>query len=454
MAGITFGGLATGMDTNQLIEGLMEVERLPVTRLESKKTAQTQRVDAFKVFDTSLKKLRDTVSDMSITSQVRLSDVTLSNEDYFSASSNAGETSTHQVEVIDLAQVGKQFFQGYDSKTDHDLPTGSLTLNVNGTDYDITVDSENNSLVDIAEDINDLATGVKASVMFDGDNYRLTLTGDDVSTTFSLTDNLSGGGMAMTLSQPATRAHVKIDGLDVYSDTNTIEDAVPNLTLNLTQAQEAPRTPVSVTVGVDEEGVKEKVQTLVDAYNEVMEFIADGYNESALDDEEGIPGGLVLRGDSSVNSVKRKMQSLLTTSVETYGSYSSLVSLGVSTNRNGTLSLDSSKLEEAIQTDFDSVVKVLVGDDNLKGVMKSFKTYMYDITSSADGVYANAKDRADRSITGLDDQIYRLEARLEQREISIRAQFTSLETLVSGMNQTSSYLTQQMDMLSNLWSNK
>ncbi|MEJ2199654.1 MAG: flagellar cap protein FliD N-terminal domain-containing protein [Desulfuromonadaceae bacterium] len=202
MAGITFGGLATGMDTSSIIEYLMLVERLPVTRLETKKAAQTQRADAFQVLDVALKKLRDSVSDMSLTSQVRTSTATLSTDEYFRATATSDASGSYQVEVIDLAQVGKQYFQAYASKTESILPTGSLTLTVNDTDYEITVDSENNSLEDVAAAINDLYVGVTATVMFDGDNYRLALTGDEVTTTFSLTDNLDGGGMAIPSPMP------------------------------------------------------------------------------------------------------------------------------------------------------------------------------------------------------------------------------------------------------------
>lgn len=452
MAGITFGGLATGMDTNKIIEGLMKVERLPVERLEAKKTAQTQRLDAFKVFDAALKKLRDSVSDMSLTSQVRASKVSLSKSDFFSASSANGTPGTYQVEVVALAKVGKQFYQGYASKTEPLLPTGSLTLTVNGTDHDITVDAANNSLEGVAAAINGLDAGVKASVMFDGDNYRLTLTGDTVGNTFSLDDQLTGGGMALTLAEAPSRAQVKVDGLTVYSDTNTVTDAVPNLTLNLTQAQEPPRTPVTVTVGLDATGVKEKLQSFVDAYNEVMSFIADGYNDSALGKDKEIPGGLVLRGDPAVNGVKRRMQALLTASVPSAGAYQSLADLGIATNRDGTLTLNSTRLDKALQADFDSVSKVLVGDDRSQGVMKNFKSYLLTATSFSDGLFATAKTRNERTLSGIDTQIGRLEQRLESREKAIRAQFTALETLVSGMNETSNYLTQQSDMLKNLWS--
>jgi flagellar hook-associated protein 2 len=453
MAGITFGGLATGMDTSSIIENLMQVERLPVTRLETKKAAQTQRADAFQVLDVALKKLRDSVSDMSLTSQVRTSTATLSTDEYFRATATSDASGSYQVEVIDLAQVGKQYFQAYASKTESILPTGSLTLTINDTDFEITVDSENNSLEGVAAAINELDAGVTAGVMFDGDNYRLTLTGDEVTNTFSLTDNLEGGGMALTLSEPPSRAHVTIDGLDVYSDTNTITDAIPNLTLNLTQAQEETRTAVTVTVGEDSAGVKDKILAFVDAYNEVMTFIADGYNEAVIAEDEDLPGGLVLRGDSAVNSVKRQLQSLLTASVATAGSYQSLADLGLSTNRDGTLSVATSALDSAINSDFDSVATLLVGDDSNAGVMKPFKSYLLDATSSYDGVYATAKARADSTIETIDSQIDRIEQRLEIREKAIRAQFTVLEALVSSMNETSSFLTQQSDMLKNLWSN-
>ncbi len=447
MSTITFGGLATGMDTSSIVESLMEIERLPLTRLEAKKTAQAERLAAFEEFDTMLETLRTSVSAMSLTSQVQQTKVTSSNDSYFSATSTNATPGSYKVEVIEMAQVGKQIFTGYASKSEHSLSTGSLTLTVNGTDYDFTVDSDNNSLEDLASTINGLDAGVTASVMFDGDNYRLTLTGDEVSNEFSLT----GAGIGdPEFSESPSRAHVTIDGVDVYCDTNTITGAVPNLTFDLTQIQEEPRTAVTVTVGYDSSGVKDKILSFVDAYNEVMTFISDGYS-STSDDEEST-SSQILRGESSVTSVKRRLQSLLTASVSTAGSYQSLADLGISTERDGTLTLDSTTLDAALLADFESVSKVLVGDDSSTGVMKPFKTYMLSATSYLDGVYATAEDSIERITESLDSQIDRIETRLEAREESILAQFTALETLVSSMNSTSDYLTAQTESWNNLWS--
>ena len=77
---------------------------------------------------------------------------------------------------------------------------------------------------------------------------------------------------------------------------------------------------------------------------------------------------------------------------------------------------------------------------------------MYEITNFDRGAYAGAKDRADRTISSIDNQIDLLEVRIEQREKTIRNQFTVLESLVSSLNAQSDFITQQMDMLSNLWS--
>ncbi len=140
---------------------------------------------------------------------------------------------------------------------------------------------------------------------------------------------------------------------------------------------------------------------------------------------------------------------MLVTSVNGSGNIQSLSQLGLETQRDGTLTIDSSTLETAISTDLESIEKLLAGEDGVEGISSQFISYLEDITDSVDGLLPSRKDSSDREIRRLDQNILNMEARMDKREETLRAQFYSLETLVSAMNQQSAFLTQQLSQLNN-----
>jgi flagellar hook-associated protein 2 len=200
------------------------------------------------------------------------------------------------------------------------------------------------------------------------------------------------------------------------------------------------------------------LQNFVDSYNGVMDWISAGYDEfgasrpTAAEVEAGQEDVLsdLVRGDSAINGVKRQLQGLLSTQIDTSGDFSVLSQLGISTQRDGSLALDEAKLDNAITTKFDDVVSLLAGEGTEPGVMKHFNSALLDITGPSSGLYADKKDSYDRNLKSIDSQIDRMEMLAAKREETMRAQFNSLELLVSEMNAQSDYITQQMDMLSNM----
>jgi len=474
MAEITFGGLATGLPTDDIVSQLMALERRPLDRLEAQKEAETTRLMAFKQLDGRLDALREAVSDMNITSEVRVSSITLSSEDTFTASSDGASSGSYDVAVVQLAQVQKSVADGVDSQTDSIFGTGTFTVG----DTSITIDDGNNSLIGLSDAINAISetTGVQASIINDGtgtDAYHLVLTGKDATTTFAVSSDLKDASdlaipFNVTETRTAQQAKAIVDGIEVVSDSNTLKGVISGVTLHLSDVSEitsADGDPVEyattlMTVEPDTDTLKEKINTFVSSYNEVMDWISAGYAEfgaaapTAAEIEDGAEDILsdVLRGDSTVNGVKRQLQNLLSTSVDTSGSMKVLSQLGISTQRDGSISLNESKLDDALESDFDGVVSLLVGEDDVSGVMKSFNSTLLQLTGAGSGIYAEKEDRYDLAIKRLDSSIERMEPLIDKKEATLRARFSAMEQIVSGMNAQSSFLTQQMDMLSNMMS--
>jgi len=476
MAGISFGGLATGLPTDDIVTSLMEIERRPLDRLEANKEYETLRLQAYEQFNTRLDDLRSAAGSLNITSEVRTTSVRLSSEEAISASSNGASSGSYDVSVIQLAQVQKTVTDGFSSESDSILGTGFFSIN----DQAIEVDSSNNSLQGLMNSINDVAeeTGVSASIINDGKdslNYHLVLTGKDAATSFSLTYNLNdAGGTAIPFDashvRTAQQAIAQVDGIEVVSNSNTLTGVIAGVTINLNKESEIT-TPATETtpaeyerttlnVEADTGALKEKLSTFVTRYNSIMEWIKSGYEIAAETTEESSSDSddsdeekslsSYLRGDATINSIKRNLQSVLSDSIGSTGSFQILSEIGISTQVDGTLQMDNAKIDSALESKFDDVVKLLAGEDSVDGVMKNFNSYLLDATSSSDGMYANKQDRYESSVKRLDDQIIQKEAMMGKIEGRIRAQFDAMELLVSSLNATSDYLTQQMDMLANL----
>lgn len=469
---ITFSGLATGMDTDSIVTQLMELERMPIARLEAKKTEATSRIEAYAQFKTTLDDLKTSVSAMTLTSQVKSNSISLSADAPFTATSANAGSGSYTIAVKQLAQVQKTISDGWASQTDALLGTGTFTLTNGGVDTVLTVDATNNSLAGLAAAINEQSgdTGIKAAIINDGSAtpYRLVLTGTDSSTSFSVSSNLLAAdgitpvSFAATQTQTAQQAQVMVDGVEVVSNSNTISGAISGITLNLSgvsDVESAGPPPIYATslleIKPDTGALKEKLTSFVTSYNKVMEWILSGYEEfggAAPDDDPETEDllGSVLRGDSTIQGVKRGLQSVLSSVVNTSGSLHVMSELGITTQLDGTLLQDNTKLDAALANNFDGVVSLLAGEGEVDGIMKKFNYYMLDVTNGTTGMYATKKQNHDLNIKRLDTQIANMEPRMVAREATLRAQYSAMETLVSGLNSQGSFLTQQMDLLSNM----
>ncbi len=452
---ITFGGLASGIDTASIIDSLMSIERVPVTRLQTDKAWLNNRLAAYQQFDGKLKTFLANVENLSDREQYLHKNVSSSSSDYFSTSVNTDALAgvSYGVEVKSLALVQKSHSDnGYSSETDTIFSAGNLLLTVDGTVNTINISAEDATLAGVMEAVNQADLGVTASIINDGSDtnpYRLTLTGHDTATIFSidgsaLNDSETFGDF--TVYQPASAAEIVVDGITITSDSNTVEDAIPGVTLDLEKAEIGTITQVNITK--DNSAISTNISAFVAGYNEVISFVT---SQSTMGDTAG---GL-LGGDSGLSAIKRHLQGMLTDYIDNSGSFRAMSELGLETQKDGTLTINSSTLTDAIDGDFDSLVSLLAGNtDGNEGIATQFEEYLEGLTSSSSGLLAGRKENIDSNIKRIDTRIEQMEKRLAKREETLRKQFLAMEQLVSIMNSQSSFLTQQMTAISNLWNYK
>ncbi len=439
MSSINFGGLASGIDTDSIVDALMEIEKQPLKRLESDKEYFSSRQDAFNTLDTKLKTLLDKFKAIDSSSEVRAYSAKAASEEFFSVSaSGTALPGSYNIEVKSLAKQQKDVSDGsYESRSEANFTSGTLTI---GT-TDITIDNDSlDSLVDKINEANtgENATGVAASIIQDGSGFRLVLTGEDASSAFtaSITGGSTANGydaLAFSTTQPQSLATIVVDGITITSGSNVFEDAIPgvSLTVNKVHSTVGDTTVMGVTEDID--AVKTKIKDMVTAYNAVITNIS-----SQKDSDWGRDSGLM--------SVKRNLQKMLTSPVATGGSLTTLSQLGLKTQRDGTLTIDNSALEEAISTNMNDLDTLMAGGDGIDGIATLFKNYLEETTDSADGLAATRKASTDRTQKTIAANIIKMEARLEKREALLRAQFDAMELLISSLNSTGSYLTQQLSL--------
>jgi len=445
---ISFGGLATGLDTNAIIKAIMDAERLPIDRMEKEKEYLSNRLEVFSQFDTKLDALSSSIGEMNDADKLGSYTTRSGSEDFFSlsvASSSLASKGTFQLEVVSLAQVEKDVSRGGYSDNNADIfRAGSVTIN--GVSISIAADS---SLNDIRDAINqadrDSDTGVSATTIFDGSDYRMVLTGNDADNNFTVSTtglgNDEGSRLRFDLTQAAQQAEVVLDGIPITSNSNRIDNAIPGISIDLLK-ENVTGESTTITVDSDFTEITAKMEAFAAAYNDINTFISEQQDTS-------------WSSDSGFRTVSRNLRNLLITDFGGTGNFNHLVDIGFkSDSKTGQLSVDTSKLGEALTTDYDSVESLLIGDGVNTGILNQFDTYLDSWTDTFSGLYASKKQSHDSAIRSLDQSIERMELRLEKREQTLMAQFSAMEDLVNGMNATSSYLTQQLSQMSNFGDNQ
>jgi flagellar hook-associated protein 2 len=443
MSSVNFGGLATGMDTESIITQLMKLERKPLERLESDQTFWKNRQSAFNTLDTRLKSLLEKFQAVDTQGEVNAYKATAaSSENYTATAKSTAGAGSYNIEVQSLARQQKDVSDAsYASSNDRNFVSG--TLMIGGTEIAI----DNDSLSILRDKINaantgDNPSGVAASIINDGNGFRLVLTGTDASKPFtvSMTDGVTAEGyepLAFSTTQTQALATIVVDGVTITSGSNTFENAIPGVTLTVTKPHAAPGDSTSLTVETDRDAVKSKIKDLVTAYNSILSFISE-----QKDSDWG--------RDSSLTGVRRNLQGLLTTAIAGTDSFATLSQLGLKTQRDGTLAIDNTLMDKAIDEDLGGIDRLLAGTDGTDGVAANFVSYLKRVTDGSAGLAATRQAGTDRTLKTISSSILAQEARLEKRETMLRAQFTAMEKMVSSLNSQGNYLLQQMSA----WSTK
>jgi flagellar hook-associated protein 2 len=421
----------------------MAVEQQPITALQKKQATYQSQISAYGQVKSALATFQAAAQALSAPAKFMVYTGTVSNPDVLSVTAGSGATpASYQIETSQLAQQQKIGSGDYAS-TSTVVGTGSLTIQI-GT-YDagagtftqnsaqpaatITIDSSNNTLAGIRDAINAANAGVSASIINDGTGNRLVLTssksgvdnGIKLTTTDADGNNTDTAGLSALAFDPAATAGAgknqsqlaaarnalfTVDGIAISKPSNTVTDAIQGVTLNLAQTNVGK--PVSVAINQDTQSITSAIQTFVQTYNNADKILR---NLSAYNAQN--QSASVLTGDSTVRALESQMRATLTGSVGS--SLSTLSSIGVAFQPDGTLAVDSSKLQTALSTNFSKVSSLFATNatvsDSLISVVGTTSSsqegsYGVNITSLATAGQLTGASAAGLTITaGVNDQL-------------------------------------------------
>ncbi len=385
-------GIGSGLDVNSLITKLMQVESQPLTTLATKEASFQAKLSAYGVLNGAVGAFQSSLS--TLNNPATFQSLTATSIDSSTVSASASSTASagsYSIAVSKLAQAQGLSSAGQVSASNaisdgaattitfqfgtitgtlgtvapnvgKYLPGATFDQNASQATGTITIDSTNNSLQGIRDAINTANVGVSASIVGDGSAtpYHLVLTSSKTGAASSLKIAATGGDGTIaalinydptavqnfTEVSSAQNANLKINGIDITSAANTVSGAIQGLVLNLGKVG-----TTSVSVAANTSGIQTGVTNFVKAYNDLNTTIKNltGYDASTK------KGGLLL-GDATTQSVQNQIRNTLSNAVNGLGGgLTSLSQIGVTFQKDGSLSLDSAKLTSALSSNFSDV---------------------------------------------------------------------------------------------------
>lgn len=448
------------IDVQSLVSQLVAAERALLDRQITRESSRvTTQISAVGTLMGAMSQFRTALSSLKTVDVFSTRSVTSADENVFKATAGANAApGAYSVEVVQLAKAQQLSSNPFAEGATQVVGTGTLTLSLGEASFAVEIGESSATLAGIRDAINGAADnpGIRATLIHGEGGSRLVLTSAQTGAEHSIEVTQSGGdgglaaltyaagdGANYTEIAAAQDAIVNIANAQVRSSTNTVTGAIDGVTLTLiAQSEEGAKT---LTVDFDRASVTKRVENFVSAYNALVGQISKLRSYDAATQTAG-----PMLGDSLLTSIENQMRRTISDTVgeaaRAGGAYDTLASIGITTQANGQLALDATKLSKALDGDFASVGR-LFGSEN--GVASRLFTQMDERLKADGALEARSKSLVEKQ-KGIENRKLDIDARMQARYTAYVAQFTRLDTLLSQLQVTSSYLTQQIESLGNL----
>lgn len=450
MASISSPGVGSGLDVNTIITQLMKVEQRPLELLQTKASTIQTKISSFGQIKSAMSSLYDAAKGLTNLDTWRGKTFTSSDESILKGSASSEATAGQFSVKVDALAQAQNVASGTVASGAPIGANGTLTLQrgtwsadrssftSSGDSVNITIDA-NDSLANIAKKINQSDAGISAVVVKGASGDQLLLrsnkTGEENGFALSVSDpglnalaydpSSVAANSGATLTQAAEDARFTINGIESRSASNTVSDIVPGLTLNL---QKTSSTAVEVSIGEDTKAIKSKIEAFQQAYNKLNSVIADLTRYDAAT-KKSQP----LQGDSTAVGLQSTLRRLVGTPNEA-GVY--LSNLGLELQRDGSLSINSTKLEAAL-ADPAQLEKTLA--DATDGLITRIRDFAFK-ANATQGDITNRTAALQNSLKSNESDQERMETLLEKRQANLLKQYQALDSTSNSWSSLSSLI--------------
>ena len=479
MASISSLGVGANLELGTLLTQLQTAESQPLVALQQRQVSYTSKLSAYGTLQSSLGTLQAAAKKLSDPALFQGVKATSSAADVLTAAAGGTATAgTYAVNVTQLAQSQSLVAAGQASTTTA-IGSGTITIDfgaITGGTFDaatgtysgagftkdatrtavpITIDGSNNTLAGIRDAINAAKAGVSASIVNDGSGTpnRLVLTSSQTGETSSMRVSVAGDAALQSLlnNDPAgtqnlrqtvagQNAKLNVNGLAITSQTNTVKEAIQGTTLTLLKTGTS-----NLSTEADTSAVESAINDFVKAYNSLQATA----NKLTTYDQDSKTGAALV-GDSTLRNLQTRIRQALTTPQAGGPNDMKVLSeIGVAFQKDGTMAVDSAKLKSALASNLAGVSGLFASaTGSTAGYGKQLSALVDNLTSTG-GALKVASDGMTASLKQLDEQYADMKTRVDAKVERYRAQFTQLDLLMSQMNSTSNYLTQQFASMQN-----
>jgi flagellar hook-associated protein 2 len=436
MAAITLSGV-NGIDFNTILSAVMQSESQPLQALQNQQQ-QTQNKDAaFVSLGGIVSALESPITNLK--SPTAFTKVSANSSDTSISTVSLGDggiPGQYQVSISQLAknQVTKST-NGYAATTNTAADGGSISFTINGSTTTAINVTSATSLSDLQNQINAQNSGVVASIVNDGTNYKLVISSRATGTTngFRINNSLTnstGAAVAFAAGQNATTGNAQtaqdallnVNGIDIDSASNTVTNAVPGVTMSLVKAGD-----MSVNVGQDFSAITDGLNAIVTQYNRLRQFYAQQTKGT-------------LGTDSVMREVVNDIKTVLLTANSNGGQYQYLSEIGLEFTSSGDLTLDQTKLNTALNSYSGDLQKLLQGTNGVGGVVNSLNSTLSALDATA-GIIKTTRDSIATTLSNYTNRIDEQQMRLEIRRQELIQQYTAADQAISQLKQMGGSLT-------------
>lgn len=426
------GGLASGLDTNSIVDKLVALESRPIVKNTQRQAALSVQVSAVGDILSKIKALASTASTLG--KGVSASTITATPTGVNAVVGTGATPGRYAISVDFVATAAKARSAQFTTANDT-VAGGTLAMTVQGTAYNIAI-TANSDLSTVVNKINASGAPIRAAIISDGSKVYVSLTNRDTGKPIGSADN--GGliinsdptGLGLAVTQDAANAVVHVDGLRVESKSNEITTAIPGVTLSV-KAQQAVAS--DLVIAPDTSKSTTNLQGFVDGFNSIVSVLKQALrpDPKAADDGSGIDGATAV-------SLQGRLNKLLSSLSVEEGSYRTLADIGVKMQNDGTLKLDSAQLSKALANDPGSVDAVF--STATTGAAARMDALSKTLTDSIDGLLVQRQKSLQKTIKDLQASNTQLQANVDSYKLQLQRQFSNMEKLMGNYNSIGTFL--------------